>query len=44
SRVNVKHKSTEDKVRHEKMFKVNEALDGENSWASSFQVKDDDGD
>nr|GEY78027.1 hypothetical protein [Tanacetum cinerariifolium] len=38
-RVNVKHKSTEYKVRREKMFEVDEALDSENSKASSFQVR-----
>ena len=36
SRVNVKRKSTEDKVRREKVFEVDEALDSENSRASSF--------
>lgn len=36
SRVNVKRKSTEDKVRCEKVFEVDGALDYENSRASSF--------
>nr|GEV73621.1 hypothetical protein [Tanacetum cinerariifolium] len=43
-RVNVKHKSTEYKVRREKMFEVDEALDSENSKASSFQVRGNDRD
>ncbi|GJT57850.1 hypothetical protein Tco_0992904 [Tanacetum coccineum] len=38
-RVDVKRKSIEDKVRCEKVFDVNEALDIENSRASSFQVR-----
>ncbi|GJZ37922.1 long chain acyl-CoA synthetase 6, peroxisomal-like protein [Tanacetum coccineum] len=38
-RVDVKRKSTEDKVRCEKVFDVDKALDIENSRASSFQVK-----
>ncbi|GKE88709.1 hypothetical protein Tco_1566184 [Tanacetum coccineum] len=38
-RVDVKRKSIEDKVRHEKVFEVDEALNIENSWASSFQVR-----
>ncbi|GJX97956.1 hypothetical protein Tco_0354975 [Tanacetum coccineum] len=37
-RVDVKHKSIEDKVRRE-VFDVDEALDIENSRASSFQVR-----
>ncbi|GKE23613.1 hypothetical protein Tco_1435125, partial [Tanacetum coccineum] len=37
-RVDVKRKSIEDKVHHEKVFGVDEALDIENSRASSFQV------
>nr|GEZ07919.1 transposon Ty3-I Gag-Pol polyprotein [Tanacetum cinerariifolium] len=37
--VDVKCKSIEDKVRREKVFEVDEALDTENSRASSFQVK-----
>lgn len=36
SRVNAKRKSTEDKVRREKVFEVDEALDSENTRASSF--------
>ena len=36
TRVNVKRKSIEDKVRREKVFEVDEALDSENSRASSF--------
>jgi hypothetical protein len=36
SRVNVKRKSTQDKVRRERLFGVDEALDRENSRASSF--------
>ncbi|GJV16353.1 RNA-directed DNA polymerase, eukaryota [Tanacetum coccineum] len=39
----VKRKSTQDKVRREKIFEVNEALDSENSRASSFQVRENDG-
>ncbi|GKA57499.1 hypothetical protein Tco_0756687 [Tanacetum coccineum] len=38
-RVDVKHKSIEDKVRREKVFEVDEALNIENSRASSFQVR-----
>ncbi|GJU73333.1 long chain acyl-CoA synthetase 6, peroxisomal-like protein [Tanacetum coccineum] len=38
-RVDVKRKSTKDKVRCEKVFDVDEALDIKNSKASSFQVK-----
>nr|GEU63691.1 hypothetical protein [Tanacetum cinerariifolium] len=38
-RVDVKCKSIEDKVRREKVFEVDEALDTENSRASSFQVR-----
>ncbi|GKE18351.1 RNA-directed DNA polymerase [Tanacetum coccineum] len=38
-RVDVKRKSIKDKVRREKVFKVDEALDIENSRASSFQVR-----
>nr|GEU38684.1 transposon Ty3-I Gag-Pol polyprotein [Tanacetum cinerariifolium] len=38
-RVDVKRKSTRDKVHHEKVFDVDESLDIENSRASSFQVK-----
>ncbi|GJV04154.1 hypothetical protein Tco_1337723 [Tanacetum coccineum] len=38
-RVDVKHKSIEDKVRREKVFEVEEALNIENSRASSFQVR-----
>ncbi|GKD43909.1 hypothetical protein Tco_1268554 [Tanacetum coccineum] len=38
-RVDVKRKSTEDKVCREKVFDVDEALDIENSRASSFQVR-----
>ncbi|GKG31832.1 hypothetical protein Tco_0426782, partial [Tanacetum coccineum] len=37
-RVDVKRKSNEDKVRHE-VFDVAEALDIENSRASSFQLR-----
>ncbi|GJT87878.1 RNA-directed DNA polymerase [Tanacetum coccineum] len=37
-RVDVKRKSIEDKVHREKVFEVDEALDIENSRASSFQV------
>nr|GEU93097.1 transposon Ty3-I Gag-Pol polyprotein [Tanacetum cinerariifolium] len=36
-RVDVKHKSIKDKVHREKVFKVDEALDIENSRASYFQ-------
>ncbi|GJY23637.1 hypothetical protein Tco_0397295 [Tanacetum coccineum] len=36
SRVNVKRKSTQDQVPRKKMFEVDEAIDGENSRASSF--------
>ena len=39
SRVNVKCKSTEDKVRHEKTFEVDETIDSENSRASPSQVR-----
>ncbi|GJW70217.1 hypothetical protein Tco_0127134, partial [Tanacetum coccineum] len=39
SRVNENRKSTQDKVRRKKMFEVDEAIDGENSMASSFQVR-----
>nr|GEY37456.1 hypothetical protein [Tanacetum cinerariifolium] len=38
-RVDVKRKSTEVKVRREKVFEVDESLDIENSRASSFQVR-----
>ncbi|GKE60239.1 hypothetical protein Tco_1510606, partial [Tanacetum coccineum] len=38
-RVDVKRKSIEDKVRREKVFEVDEALNIENSRASSFQVR-----
>ncbi|GJV14381.1 hypothetical protein Tco_1359704 [Tanacetum coccineum] len=38
-RVDVKHKSIEDKVRREKVFEVDEALNIKNSRASSFQVR-----
>ncbi|GJR96458.1 RNA-directed DNA polymerase, eukaryota [Tanacetum coccineum] len=38
-RVDVKRKSIEDKVRREKVFELDEALDMENSSASSFQVR-----
>ncbi|GKC73068.1 hypothetical protein Tco_1118951, partial [Tanacetum coccineum] len=38
-RVDVECKSIEDKVRREKEFEVDEALDIENSRASSFQVR-----
>ncbi|GJS40586.1 hypothetical protein Tco_0565629 [Tanacetum coccineum] len=38
SRVNVKRKSTKDKVHRDKMFEVDEALDSDNSKTSSFQV------
>ncbi|GJS62808.1 nucleotide-binding alpha-beta plait domain-containing protein [Tanacetum coccineum] len=38
-RVDVKRKSIEYKVRREKVFDLDEALDMENSSASSFQVK-----
>ncbi|GJZ08072.1 hypothetical protein Tco_0542355 [Tanacetum coccineum] len=38
-RVDVKRKSIEDKVRREKVFEVEEALNIENSRASSFQVR-----
>ncbi|GJT84601.1 hypothetical protein Tco_1066318 [Tanacetum coccineum] len=41
-RVDVKRKSTEDKVHREKVFEVDEALDSENSMASSFQVRGND--
>ncbi|GJU26066.1 hypothetical protein Tco_1164687, partial [Tanacetum coccineum] len=44
SRDDVKRKSAENKVRHEKAFEVDEAIDGENSRASSFQVRGNDGD
>ncbi|GKA65261.1 transposon ty3-I gag-pol polyprotein [Tanacetum coccineum] len=37
--VDVKRKSIKDKVRREKVFEVDEALDTENSRASSFQVR-----
>ncbi|GJV44217.1 hypothetical protein Tco_1428753, partial [Tanacetum coccineum] len=37
--VDVERKSIEDKVRREKVFEVDEALDIENSRASSFQVR-----
>nr|GEU39475.1 hypothetical protein [Tanacetum cinerariifolium] len=36
SRVNVKGKSTQDNVHHEKMFEVDEALDNENTRSSSW--------
>ncbi|GKE24679.1 hypothetical protein Tco_1436191 [Tanacetum coccineum] len=39
-RVDVKRKSIEDKIRREKVFDVDEALDIENSRASSFQVRE----
>jgi hypothetical protein len=35
-RVNVKRKSTQDKVRRERLFEVDESLDSENSRASAF--------
>ena len=35
----MKHKSTEDKIRCEKVFEVIEALDSENSRASSSKVR-----
>ncbi|GJW76183.1 putative nucleotidyltransferase, ribonuclease H [Tanacetum coccineum] len=38
-RLGVKRKSIEDQVRHESMFEVDEALNIENSRASSFQVR-----
>ncbi|GKC48296.1 transposon ty3-I gag-pol polyprotein [Tanacetum coccineum] len=38
-RADVKRKSIEDKVRREKVFEVDEALNIENSRASSFQVR-----
>nr|GEW92775.1 Asp_protease_2 domain-containing protein [Tanacetum cinerariifolium] len=38
-RVDVKRKSIKDKVRREKVFDVDEALDIENSRASSYQVR-----
>ncbi|GJS95323.1 transposon ty3-I gag-pol polyprotein [Tanacetum coccineum] len=38
-RVDVKRKSIEDKVRREKVFEVDEALNIKNSRASSFQVR-----
>ncbi|GJS70721.1 hypothetical protein Tco_0703562 [Tanacetum coccineum] len=38
-RVDVKHKSIKDKVRREKVFEVDEALNIENSRVSSFQVR-----
>ncbi|GJT11759.1 hypothetical protein Tco_0858801 [Tanacetum coccineum] len=38
-KVDVKRKSIEDKVRREKMFDVDEALNIKNSRASSFQVR-----
>ncbi|GJY75873.1 RNA-directed DNA polymerase [Tanacetum coccineum] len=38
-RVDVKRESIKDKVRREKVFEVDEALDIENSRASSFQVR-----
>ncbi|GKF69860.1 hypothetical protein Tco_0202917, partial [Tanacetum coccineum] len=38
-RVDVKRKSIEDKVRREKVFEVEEALNIENSRASSFQIR-----
>ncbi|GKA57300.1 RNA-directed DNA polymerase [Tanacetum coccineum] len=38
-RVDVKRKSIEDKVRREKVFEVDEALNIENSRESSFQVR-----
>nr|GEU92317.1 putative nucleotidyltransferase, ribonuclease H [Tanacetum cinerariifolium] len=41
-RVDVKRKSIEDTVRREKVFEVDEALDIENSRASSFQVRGND--
>ncbi|GJX05269.1 RNA-directed DNA polymerase [Tanacetum coccineum] len=41
-RVDVKRKSIKDKVRREKVFEVDEALDIENSRASSFQVRGND--
>ncbi|GJU52545.1 hypothetical protein Tco_1226259 [Tanacetum coccineum] len=39
SRAGKRRKSIKDKVRREKVFEVNEALNIENSRASSFQVK-----
>ncbi|GJV89048.1 putative nucleotidyltransferase, ribonuclease H [Tanacetum coccineum] len=39
-RVDVKRKSIEDKVRREKVFEVDEALNIENPRASSFQVRE----
>ncbi|GJS54909.1 putative nucleotidyltransferase, ribonuclease H [Tanacetum coccineum] len=39
-RVDVKRKSIEDKVRREKVFEVHEALNIENSRASSFQERE----
>ncbi|GJX62888.1 hypothetical protein Tco_0295788 [Tanacetum coccineum] len=44
SRVDVKHKSTQNKVFREKMFEVDESLDSENSRVSYFQVRMNDGD
>nr|GEU64694.1 mitogen-activated protein kinase kinase 5 [Tanacetum cinerariifolium] len=41
-RLDVKHKSIEDKVHCEKVFMVDKALDIENSWACSFQVSGND--
>nr|GEW85374.1 hypothetical protein [Tanacetum cinerariifolium] len=41
-RVDVKHKSTKDKVRHERVFGVDEAIDSEYLSASSFQVRGND--
>ncbi|GKB55269.1 hypothetical protein Tco_0906022 [Tanacetum coccineum] len=43
-RVDVKRKSTEVKVRSEKVFEVDEALDIENSGVSSLQVRGNVGD
>ncbi|GJS76227.1 hypothetical protein Tco_0726108 [Tanacetum coccineum] len=39
-RVDVKHKSTEDKVRREKVFEVDEALDDENSKGGFFSSEE----
>ena len=36
TRVNVKRKSTQDKVRRERLFEIDEVFDSENSRASSF--------
>nr|GEY41104.1 hypothetical protein [Tanacetum cinerariifolium] len=42
-RVDVKYKSTKDKVRRERVFGVDEAIDSENLSASSFHVRGNDG-